>query len=120
VLHRLPPVMEEADRRARQLESRIVDFAEARLLLERVGEFFEAVVIELRRDGLMVQITDPPVRTFVPAAKFMPGSANFAPSLSEDGTALDIGTVRVTLGQALRLRLDAARPQTGTVDFIPV
>lgn len=118
-LHRLPPVMDEADRMAKQLESRIVDFAEARLLQPHVGELFGAVVIDLRRDGVMVQITQPPVRAFIPALAFSSDATNAGTVLSEDGTTMKVGTVTIALGQALKVRLDAVDPQARSVSFCP-
>lgn len=119
-LHRLPATMEEADRRARLLESRIVDFAEARFLQARVGEVFAAVVIELRQDSVIVQITDPPVRTSVAARLFAPDAADAQPTLSADGATLTVGARRVLLGEALSLRLDAADPGERAVSFTPL
>jgi exoribonuclease R len=118
-LRRLPEAMAQADRTARQLESRIVDFAEARLLAGRTGEVFEALVIELRGDGAVVQITHPPVRTFVPALRLAPGEAGATPTLSAEGAQLKIGAATIALGQSLRLRLDAADPQARTLSFSP-
>jgi exoribonuclease R len=116
-LGRLPEVMAQADRTARHLESRIVDFAEARLLAGRVGEVFDALVIEWRGEGAVVQITEPPVRTFVPALRLAPNAADATPTLSEDGAQLKIGEATIVLGQALRLRLDAADLQARTLSF---
>ena len=54
----LPDAMQAADRRANALERAAVDLVEAELLAARVGEVFEAVVI----DDNLIQITSPAVR----------------------------------------------------------
>jgi len=106
----LPQVMAAADNVSRRLESAIVDFAEASILENRIGEVFDATVIALRSDGVVVQITDPPIRTLIPAATFaLPGQKEPA-SLSNDGVTLNIGQAQIPLGQSLRLKLESARP----------
>jgi exoribonuclease R len=114
-LEQLPRVMSEADRLSRQLESAIVDFAEARLLQERVGEVFAAMVIGLRQEGAVVQITDPPIRTLVPAAVW--SSQEDEAKLSPDGATLELTGTRITLGQRLNLKLAAANPKARTLSF---
>jgi exoribonuclease R len=59
----LPEVMEESGRRAGQYEAGIVSAIEAALLDDRVGETFDAVVVEIdeRHGGGVVQLTDPAV-----------------------------------------------------------
>jgi exoribonuclease R len=57
-LPELPAAMQAADRRASALERASVDLVEAALLERRVGETFDAVVVD---DGL-IQITTPAVR----------------------------------------------------------
>ncbi len=61
-LRRLPEQMEEAESRAGQVERAIVDELEARLLEHRVGERFEAVVVEHDARGARLQIAEPPIR----------------------------------------------------------
>lgn len=62
-LPKLPEVMELADRKAGQYEAGIVSTLEAALLEGSVGKTFEAVVIEVDRDGGAgsVQLRDPAV-----------------------------------------------------------
>jgi len=62
-LPELPGVMELADRRASQYEAGIVSAVEAALLEGSVGKTFEAVVIEVDRDGAAgsVELRDPAV-----------------------------------------------------------
>ncbi len=121
-LPELPKVMADADRLSHRLESSILDTVEAQLLQGREGEVFPATVIALRTDGVVVQITDPPIRTLIAAPIFateaMAASAEPA-VLSEDGTALKIGDIQIALGQELRLKLDAADPSTRSLIFSP-
>jgi exoribonuclease R len=114
-LHQLPPVMSEADRLSRQLESAIVDFAEARLLQDRVSEVFAAMVIGLRQEGVMVQITEPPIRTLIPVAVWK--AQQPAAKLTDDGATLIIAGAPITLGQMLSLRLEAANPKARSLSF---
>jgi exoribonuclease R len=115
--------MQSAAYREHMLESAIVDFAEARLLQDRVRQVFHATVINLRRDGVEVQITDPPVRAVVRSPLFALDALNPAavrPVLSKDQATLKLGTVQLSLGQTVALRLDAADPATRSVRFTPV
>lgn len=61
-LPRLVEVMAGATRRANALERAVVDAAEAVVLAPRVGERFEAVVVEADPRGAVVQLQEPPVR----------------------------------------------------------
>lgn len=60
-LPRLPQAMKDSRRRAGELERRIVDFVEAVVLAPRVGETFEAVVIEAGEKSGTVQLKHPAV-----------------------------------------------------------
>ena len=64
----LPKVMDEAERRTGQLERRVVDVAEAWELRDRVGALLPAVVLDVHREWVEVQVAEPPVRTRVPRA----------------------------------------------------
>ncbi|MDQ3877185.1 MAG: RNB domain-containing ribonuclease [Actinomycetota bacterium] len=57
----IPEEMKGADRRAGELERRIVDFVETVVLQARIGERFDAVVVEVGRRGGTIQIQDPAV-----------------------------------------------------------
>jgi exoribonuclease R len=57
----LPDVMAAATRRAGALERAVVDGAEAVVLAPRVGERFDAVVVDAGPKGGLVQLQDPPV-----------------------------------------------------------
>ena len=64
----LPPVMDAAERRTGQLERRVVDVAEAWELRDRVGTTLPAVVLDVRKEWVEVQVAEPPVRMRVPRA----------------------------------------------------
>ena len=113
-LERLPHVMNEAETRSRQLETAIVDFAEARLMQDHLGGKFSALVIGLREDSVIVQIADPPIRTKLPLNVF--GDQNEA-QLSNDGATLRINQAEINLGQTLSLSLVEADPVTRTMIF---
>ncbi|MCP9487580.1 MAG: RNB domain-containing ribonuclease [Gaiellaceae bacterium MAG52_C11] len=58
----LPETMERSNRKAQQYEAGIISTIEAALLQHRVGETFEAVVVEVDDDGGgTVQLTEPAV-----------------------------------------------------------
>jgi len=67
-LHALPQVLQESGRRAHRYESAILDLVEAGVLKDRVGERFEAVVVDVdHRDETrgVVTIRDPAVEATV-------------------------------------------------------
>jgi exoribonuclease R len=66
----LPAAMAKADQRARAVERGVVDLVEAVLLKDRVGESFDAVVI----DDCVVQLRDPAVRGKLESGCPEPGS----------------------------------------------
>jgi exoribonuclease R len=90
----LPPTMAGSDARASRLERACLDLVEAAVLARRVGEAFDAVVVDVHRTGGKVQLLDPAV----------------------------LGTVAgaVTLGERIRVRLAEVDPATGTVRFDPL
>lgn len=104
VLSELPRVMMEADSLSRKLESALVDYVEARLMQDRIGELFSAVIIALRENGIVVQIAEPPIRTLLPITS---NAESEMPHLSEDGSTLIAGNQQYLLGQSLKLRLDS-------------
>jgi exoribonuclease R len=57
----LPEAMRTGSRRARALERANVDLVEAFVLRDRVGEEFEAVVLDTRADTSLVQLREPAV-----------------------------------------------------------
>ena len=66
----LPEAMSKGDHRARVVERGIVDLVEAVLLQDRVGETFEAIVV----DDALVQLRDPAVRGRLTGESPEPGS----------------------------------------------
>jgi VacB/RNase II family 3'-5' exoribonuclease len=116
-LRQLPMVMNDAERLSRQLESAIVDFAEAHLLQGREEEIFTAMVIGLRQEGVIVQITDPPIRTLLPLAALDSNASHAQVQFSTDGATLAVAGKQISLGQSLRLRLDAATPAARSLHF---
>lgn len=91
-LQEAPQIMSRADHRAADLERRTVDYVEAELLRDRIGEEFDAVVVEIGKSWAMVQLTDPAVL-----------------ARCEDGG--------LSLGAAARVKLQVADPDEGKVLF---
>ncbi len=91
----LPELMAGGDRRASAYERGGVDLVEAALLAARVGEEFNAVVVDVTDDGSrgVVQLREPPVRGRV------------------EGAGLPLGT-------DVRVRLAEASPVDRTVRFV--
>jgi exoribonuclease R len=87
-LPELPGVMMAADRRARAVERGVIDLVEAVLLEARVGEVFEALVV----DEGVVQLAEPAVRGKLTDKTLAPGTA-------------------------VRVRLERADPAARTVAF---
>jgi exoribonuclease R len=58
----LPEEMRDADHRAHELDRAMVDVVEAALLQHRIGETFDAAVVEAHGDVGEVQLRDPAVR----------------------------------------------------------
>ncbi|MEO6726411.1 MAG: RNB domain-containing ribonuclease [Blastocatellia bacterium] len=116
----LPQVMARADHQSKQLESALVDYFEARMMEGRIGEVFNAVVIALRSDGIVVQIANPPIRTLLPASVFATTAETVKPQPiipSDDGAMVTIGTAHIKLGQSLALLLKAADPERRLLTF---
>ncbi len=62
VLPGLPAILSAAGRRSGTASREIVDLAEAIVLQDRIGEQFDAAVVEAGDDGSEVEVDDPPVR----------------------------------------------------------
>ncbi|MFZ0161901.1 MAG: RNB domain-containing ribonuclease [Kineosporiaceae bacterium] len=91
-LPELPKIMATSDDLAGQLERRCTDLVEAAVLAHRVGEVFDAVVVDQNRSGVKVQLLDPAV---------------LASAVGEVG-----------LGQAVRVRLAEVDLDQGGVRFV--
>ena len=87
-----PEVMKQAERRSRELESKTIDFVEAQVLAGRLGEDFEAVVVQCGARQCLVQLTSPAVLA----------------------TAKGEG---LQLGERVQVRLTSADPVEGKVAF---
>ena len=57
----LPQILNDANRRAASVDRAVIDLLEAAELASQIGAEFSAVVLSHGRDGLRVQVTDPPV-----------------------------------------------------------
>ncbi|WP_409057421.1 RNB domain-containing ribonuclease [Streptomyces sp. SYP-A7185] len=98
-LPELPKEMAEGTRRANTVERECVDLVEAALLKDRVGELFDAVVVDVQeREPAVgtVQLTDPAIVA-----------------------RIEGGTGALPLGERLRVRLTQADPGTAKVRFAP-
>lgn len=96
-LDALPGEMAEGTRRGNAVERECVDIVEALMLKDRVGELFDAVVVDVKDNEPAVgtvQVTDPAIVARV-----------------------DGGTTRLPLGERLRVRLTEADPGGAKVRF---
>ncbi|WP_306337073.1 RNB domain-containing ribonuclease [Streptomyces sp. KL118A] len=96
----LPKEMADGTRRGNTVERECVDLVEAALLEGRVGEMFDAVVVDVKEGEPAVgtvQLADPAI-----VARIEGGSA------------------KLPLGERLRVRLTRADPGTAKVQFAPV
>jgi exoribonuclease R len=91
----LPAVMDRAEARAGQVERAVIDLVEAAVLEGRVGSTFAAVVTDADDRGARVQLCDPAIVARITGVDVQPG---------------DHITVRV----------DAADPETRTVELSQV
>jgi exoribonuclease R len=92
-LDALPKTMARTDRLANAADRAAVDLVEAVLLEHRVGETFEAAVLDVERNRSTIALDEPPVRARC------------------DG--------ELTLGTRTRVQLIEATPRTRTVRFAP-
>jgi exoribonuclease R len=92
-LPKLPEVMASTDRVASAAERGAVEFAEAVLLAGRVGEVFDAAVIDVDDRAATVALDDPPVRARCDGA--------------------------LPLGERVRVRLTEADPKRRRIRFSP-
>lgn len=92
-LQALPPVMEDAGRRAASVERAVIDAAEIRMLEHRVGDAFSAVPLDHDRRGTVIQLVDPPVKARLH------------------------DTPEPELGEPVRVRLTRADPRSRSLEF---
>lgn len=60
-LQEVPEILKAADKRSRELDSRLVDFVEAQTLSGRLGDVFEGVVVQVGAKGALIQLKSPAV-----------------------------------------------------------
>jgi len=73
---RLPDVMNRAESKAGQVDSAVLELAEAVVLAGRVGEAFDGTVTDIdRKRGARIQICDPAIITRVPPEGLQIGAA---------------------------------------------
>jgi exoribonuclease R len=95
-LGELPSIMGASSRLASQLNAASVDRVEAALLVDRVGDEFDATVLSVRGDTMTVQLTDPAVVASCPRTDAeLPGTL-----VRLTLTAADIPSGRVTFAPA--------------------
>ena len=69
----LPAAMARGESQANRVDAAVIDLAEAVLLAGRVGEVFDAVVVDEDRRGTVIQLRDPAVLARVAAHRVDPG-----------------------------------------------
>jgi exoribonuclease R len=95
-LHELPQTLQASGQRANRYERTILDLVEAGVLANRVGDTFDAVVVEVDEDAPTrgeLTVPDPAVEARV------------------------VGSADLPLGQAVKVRLAEADVQSRTVEF---
>lgn len=93
-LEEAPEILKSADKRSRELESRLVDYVEAQTLNGRLGEVFQGVVVQTGAKGALIQLASPAVLA------------------KSKGHGYE-------LGQEVSVRLAVADPLEGEVEFEP-
>ncbi len=92
----MPELMTEADRRAKKFERGIVSLAEALVLGERIGDRFDATVVDVDNRS--------PERVVV--------------SLSEVAVEIPASGSGIELGSVVRVRIEAVNPRSGEVKAV--
>lgn len=92
---RLPQVMDRADGLAGRVDAAVRDMAEAVLLAGRVGETFDAIIVDDGERGTVVQIAEPAVLAKVSAANVDPGDTVRVKVLAADPVARRVDLQRV-------------------------
>ena len=95
----LPAVMADADHRAAKVDRACLDYVECVILASRVGETFEATVLEVSREIAQFTIEDPCVVARIRVPKPKPGQPEVSP------------------GDELTVRLDAVDPKSRRLSF---
>lgn len=71
---RLPPVMARAGSRDGQIDRAVIDLAEAALLANSEGTVFDAIVTDIGKDDVRIQLCDLPVVARLDTDHLLPGS----------------------------------------------
>ena len=93
-LPELPRLMASSDGKANQLEAQSLNAIEAALLSSRVGDEFDAIVVQTKEGGGVIQLTDPVVTAF------MEGSAPPGKRVRAELVAADIAPGEVLFQRA--------------------
>ena len=98
----LPMAMADADHRAAKVDRACLDYAECVILQAKVGETFEATVIEVSREIAQFSIEEPCVVARIRVPKPKPGEPEISP------------------GDEMTVRLDAVDPKSRRLTFTVV
>jgi exoribonuclease R len=86
-------IMSETSQRAGQVEARCLNAVEAWVMGERIGDRFEAVVVDDRGSGVDVWIEDPSIVAYADGIRAKPGQVI---TLEVDDVDVDRGIIRFT------------------------
>jgi exoribonuclease R len=92
---KLPEVMERTETRADRVDSAVIALAEAVWLAARVGESFDAVVVDEDQHGVVIQLADPAVLARIEAHHVDPGDEVRVVLASVDVDARQVEFTRV-------------------------
>ena len=87
--------MASAEQRANSVERAVIDVAEAVLLSGRVGDVFDAVVVDEDQRGVVIQLVEPAVMARVSANGVEPGDAVRVKLVAVDAVARTIEFSRI-------------------------
>jgi exoribonuclease R len=82
-LAKLPAVMQIAGQRSSKVERAVIDLAECVVLRDRVGETFDATVLETGDTGSVIQLNDPAVRARLGRSANVDAGASISVTLTE-------------------------------------
>ncbi|WP_448630566.1 RNB domain-containing ribonuclease [Cellulomonas soli] len=110
----LPSRMASGDAHASAYERACLDLVEAALLADRLGEVFDAVVVDVREDRTsgVVQLRDPAVRARVTSVPDGVSASTAGGAATAAGPGLEL-----PLGEAVRVRLTHVSVAERTVRF---
>jgi ribonuclease R len=94
----------QTERRAADAERALIDWKKARFIEERLGDEFEAIVIQVMRGGMFVELVDLFIEGFVPVDSFTDGRYQYR----EDQRLLmnTKSKQKFAIGDRLRVRAD--------------